>query len=267
MRILVISLRRAKARRAAVAAQFGNSIALEFLDAIEGSALQVRDLTLDEAQYRLNTRRAPLPAELGCYASHRLAWQRCVDQNEPLIIMEDDCELAPEFGAALQLLEPLARRFGFIRLESTERFQPVRKHLRRRTHRLLERDRFELHYLADVPLCMLAYAINPTTAEALIRASATVIAPVDKFMQRTWQHGQPVFALTPAVVAPSPREAAHSYIGDRSRKSRELPLLLRRLAYKSVGELRRWAFNRRELKRLARPPSTAKAESAQADSG
>jgi GR25 family glycosyltransferase involved in LPS biosynthesis len=89
---------------------------------------------------------------------------------------------------------------------------------------------------------MLAYAISLEAAASLLKASGTLSAPVDKFLQRTWEHETPIFALSPAIV----RHADHA----ASRKSRNPYLLLRRLIYKALGEVRRYKFDARQLRLL-----------------
>ena len=89
----------------------------------------------------------------------------------------------------------LTREFGFVRIQSLQRGR------RRFTPKVVRNDsELALHYLADVPLCMLAYSIDPSAAAALIESSAYLTAPVDKFMQRTWEHGVPVFGIAPPLV-------------------------------------------------------------------
>jgi glycosyl transferase family 25 len=257
VRVFVISLQRAVARRAAAAAQLQQQqVAFEFFDAIEGATLAQPLRNVESRLYRLNTRRDALPAEIGCYTSHLAVWKICVALNRPVVVLEDDFQLEAGFAQALSEVETVIHAFGFIRLQAFTRKRPIRRWFRRGAYSALSLGSYQLHYLSDVPLCMLAYAINPKTAGALVEASATLIAPVDKFLQRTWEHGTPIFALTPAVVTPS-IYAGESYIGDRSAKSRDPRLLFDRLLYKAAGELRRIEFDNRQLQRLPATPTAA----------
>lgn len=253
MHIAVISLRRATARRAAVRAEFAAAgIAFEFLDAVDGMTLQLSEVALDRREYELNARREPIPGEIACYLSHVAAWRRCVDLGERLVVMEDDAKLESTFAQALQTVERLPRAFGYIRLESAERARALPKRVRPATRRILATGEFELAYVSDVPLCMLAYAIRPETAAALIEASAAIVAPVDKFIQRTWVHRQPIFALHAPPVTRRP-DAAQSSIGPRPRKSHSPRMLLQRALYKAAGELQRLRFDTQQLRVLQRP--------------
>jgi glycosyl transferase family 25 len=231
-----------------VRAQFAAAnVDFEFLDAVDGATLAPELRRIDGHQYRLNTRREPLPGEIGCYLSHFAAWQRCVDLGEPLVVMEDDLRLEGTFAAGLRALERLPREFGYVRLEPVQRARALGKRLRGATRRLCTVEAFGLDYVSDVPLCMLAYVIRPHAAAALVAAGRTITAPVDNFIQRTWDHGQPIFALHPAIVGRRP-DSDYSSIGDRTRKSFSPRLLLARAAYKAKGEFRRFSFDRRQLR-------------------
>ncbi|GHQ17095.1 hypothetical protein VN0283_06670 [Helicobacter pylori] len=55
-----------------------------------------------------------LPQEFGCYLSHYLLWKECVKTNQPVVILEDDVVLEPNFMQALE--DCLKSPFDFVRL-------------------------------------------------------------------------------------------------------------------------------------------------------
>ncbi|WQR98406.1 glycosyltransferase family 25 protein [Helicobacter pylori] len=55
-----------------------------------------------------------LPREFGCYLSHYLLWKECVKLNQPVVILEDDVALEPNFMQALE--DCLKSPFDFVRL-------------------------------------------------------------------------------------------------------------------------------------------------------
>ena len=252
MKIFVISLKTAADRREAAAKQFIKcGLEFEFFDAVERVADAFKHFSgFDRRQYLLNTRRDPVPGEIGCYASHLAMWKKCVALHEPIIIMEDDFQLHANFSEAIRATEILIDAFGFIRLQSFDRHHWLyRTRIRQGAYKLTDANGFELHYLSGTPLCALAYAISPESAAALVHSSAMLTAPVDKFLQRTWEHQTPIYALSPSPVTTSVH-AAVSTIGDRTIKTRDVGLLLRRLVYKNVGQIRRGSFDRKQLVRL-----------------
>ena len=246
MDIFVISLRSALARRAHVASEMAAAgLRFQFFDAIDARSEPERHFVATSVpQYKINARRAPLPGEIACYASHRAVWRHCVELAAPIVVLEDDFRLLPGFASALPRLEGLTREFGFVRIQSLERGR------RRFTPKVVRNDSgLSLHYLEDVPLCMLAYSIDPSAAAALIESSAYLTAPVDKFMQRTWEHCVPLFGIAPQLVDTATL-SGQSTIGDRSRKSWNPLLLTLRALDKVSGRIRRRAFNATQLRRL-----------------
>lgn len=248
MKLFVISLREAAARRAAAIEQFEQTgLEFQFFDALHGpSDLSSCSYDIDRKLYRLNTLRDPFPAEIGCYASHLELWKSCVELNEPIVILEDDFQLGPDFPDVISKLKTLVKDYGFIRLESCERKSRFLKFLRPPLHPVPANNGVELCYVSDVPLCALAYAISPSAASSLVNASAILIAPVDKFLQKTWVHNTPIFAIRPPVVRKS-CHAGDSTIGTRQQKSLSPWLLFKRALYKASGELRRDGFDKKQL--------------------
>lgn len=249
MRICVISLKRSLERRKAVAEQFARTaLQFEFFDAIDGNEQAARHfLRFDPHTYRLNTYRDPSPGEIACYASHLELWKYSARTNEPLVILEDDCQLSASFESAVRAAEQLVERFGFIRLQGSLRRR--RFHIDHGAHMLHIIEGFRLYYLERVPLCLTGYVVNPGTAAQLAAASTTLNAPVDKFVQRTWDHRAPIFGLEPGCVSVSPL-GARSTIGDRSVGAREPATMIRRARYKLKNSLMRKQFNASQLAAL-----------------
>lgn len=221
----------------------------EFFDAIASDQHpQSCFESVDLDTFRLHTYRRPLPSEVGCYASHRALWQHAASEKESILVLEDDARLSDSFAAAVDVTSSLIKRFGYIRLEPYRRQRGMR--LGTEAHGILQIDHYELRYLTKVPLCLLAYAVSPAAAAALVSASGTFDSPADKFIQRTWEHGVPVFDLKPAPVNPS-GFAGQSTIGTRIDKRRDAKTAVRRSCYKLLGEIRRSRFDRQQLNRLA----------------
>lgn len=163
-----------------------------------------------EQEFEYNLGRPAAIGEIGCYASHYLAWQKCVELNEPIVIFEDDLTIESSFIETLKVCEQQIEKRGYIRLEQA--------------------DLNKLHYTVDnsgtkevvkylkVPQCMTAYAISPSTARAFIETSQHFDHPVDVFVRNTWIHQKPIYGIKPAGLKGfnSP-----SIIGDRKRKERK----------------------------------------------
>ena len=254
VKIFVISLRSAKVRRAEASEQMAKcGVAFEFFDAVEGAAGHSDWFAgIDHRLFQLNTRRYdPTPGEIGCYASHLSLWKWAITHDRPVVILEDDFQLEPGFAEIINGLEPLVNEFGFIRLQSMHGPRALFKRLRPPAREVLRRNGLSVHYLSDPPLYALAYAISPEAARTLTGASPTLFAPVDKFLQHTWIHETPIYALSPELVTMS-AQAELSTIGGRRDKSVNPFVLLGRAIYKGIGEFRRYCFDRKQFARMSR---------------
>ena len=154
------------------------------------------------------------PSEIGCYASHLTLWKKCVELDEPIIIMEDDFLLGSDFHKTITFANSLIEHCGFIRLEPIERrwarkpgLEPVI---------VLENNSSKLIYQRMPSARTTCYAITPTCAAALISHSKTVSCPVDHMIRKHWVHGQSIFAITPPAIELADL-ASQSSIGDRNK--------------------------------------------------
>jgi glycosyl transferase family 25 len=234
MKVLVISLPGCQTRRESAGGQLADrSIAFEFLDGVDGRSpghpLLAR---YDESQFIVNCGRPANPGELGCYASHFLAWERCVAHDEPVLILEDDFVLQDGFPAALSLCEQLLPAYGHIRLEATTRSIAVPEQ---------QFGAFRLVKYVKAPQGALAYGIAPAAARSLLRHSSTFAAPVDVFVRNFFRHKVPLFGLYPYTVA-NGELSGDSLIGRRVKPAQPAPVALRRFLKKGF----RLAMNGKE---------------------
>lgn len=190
MRVLVINLERAADRRRHMTGQFANvGVPCEFLTAIDGAQGDHPLFAHYDAKRCTRFYGKPLtPGAVGCYASHFTAWQRCVDSNEPLVVMEDDVVVLPAFPQALQVLGELLAEYPLIRLFG-QRVRPLR--------RIRQVAGFELIRFLRGPAGGHGYAISPHAAAVLIAGSKWWREPVDRYIDRFWTHGLNSMALHP----------------------------------------------------------------------
>lgn len=189
----------------------------------------------DDARFLSLTGRLPLAGEYGCYASHMALWQECAARGISMIIAEDDIDPQPRFAYAAALALDLADRCGFVRLESETRA---------RKSRIARIGSFEVWQYTKASQGALCYAISPSVARNFLRASALFSMPVDVFIRRYWDHGQPLFGLTP-YVATRNAVGASSTIGTRRKAARSLPEHGSRFVARVSDTISRQAFNLR----------------------
>jgi len=237
MRIFVISLPTQSERRAFIRAQFERmNLPFSFFDAVDVRRRQTEYFrAFDEQRFELNTGRNPLTAEISCYASHLTLWRTCLVLHEPIIVLEDDAALDSQFENALAFVEREIGSLGFVRLEAnTKRLGPT----------VSAGHRFSARYCHSYPFSAMAYALSPAVARSFIEHSHTFEAPVDKFIKDFWVHRQPLYQLSPAVVAESDVGIRTTTIGKRELpRHRRFATRVRRLSYKLRCSLNRFRFN------------------------
>ena len=243
MKIKVISLASSAHRRTSIRRQFERlETPFEFFDAIEpGEALE-HVHAYNENEFLLNCGRGATDSEIACYASHLALWRKCADEGEPYLILEDDAHLDESFLAGLLVAASRIRKLGLIRVSL-----PIVD-----TSVTLDRlGPFDIQYCRRVPLLALGYGLSPEAAARLATAAPNVEEPVDKFIQRFWRHGQPVFAVMPPFVHLATL-ANESDIGHRTRLSYGLATWLQRAARKVQNSISRTLYNFSFLNRALR---------------
>ncbi len=189
------------------------------------------------ARERVKGRGNPLkPSQLGCFASHYLLWQECVESGAPLIVVEDDAILRSNFGDFLALAPEIARRWPLVWLHGND------KGGRDPSVAVDRAGPFVLHKKLKGHFRTVAYLITPAGAEALLRHCETWIYPVDDTMIRFYEHGVESIELRPACVAHDD-DSASDITGPGARAPRRLDDRLRREAFKLRDNLRKAVHN------------------------
>jgi glycosyl transferase family 25 len=246
MKVLVINLPRSTGRKTHAQSEFaGLDVDFEFFPAIDGQQGAESFDAFDQRQYLINTGRHASPGEIGCYASHRALWQRCIDLNEPILVMEDDFKLEDNFVAALHSADALISDYGFIRLDVQTRSAETK---------IRDVGALTLYYYTKMEQCAVAYAINPRVAAALVAGSRVLNAPVDGFMTRPLEHGQSLFGLRPYAVNKNVSIDAGTIHG-RDKAARGFGLKAVRLLTKTGWMISRARFNFKQRRRGYRAQS------------
>ncbi|ENM3991490.1 glycosyltransferase family 25 protein, partial [Vibrio cholerae] len=121
MKIYVISLKNSLDRRASIEQQMtSHGLKFEFFDAIDGRIDPPHPLFANYDYTKrlwLTSGKMPMRGELGCYASHYLLWQKCVELNAPIVVLEDDVIINENFPQYLSIMKDKTNEYGFLRLE------------------------------------------------------------------------------------------------------------------------------------------------------
>jgi len=137
--------------------------------------------------------RALSGGELGCFASHFLLWQRCVELDEPIVVMEDDIIINDSFPEAIKVAETNIQRLPYLRFSGI--------HLKRRPYKKIDRlGDFDLVDHIRGPAGTQCYVLSPQAAKTFIQYADVWFLAVDDYMDRYWQHGINCYSLMPFPV-------------------------------------------------------------------
>jgi glycosyl transferase family 25 len=191
--IRVISLpaalerRRAFARSAAAA-----GCEWEFFDA---HATPLDGLSYEEKRVTGIYGRKLHPGELGCYSSHFDLWRWLAESDyEQLIVLEDDVVVDWEFIRLISAIRLASRGIEYLRL-----FAKMPAPWRFIASPYFDKYRHLIRF-TGYALGTQAYVLSKTGAERLIRHGSNIEAPVDVYMDRTWDHGLLNLAVYPFPV-------------------------------------------------------------------
>ena len=242
MKLFVISLPDAAERRERAAIQLADAgITFEFFDAMRGEQAMAEGHfeRCDDDEWLLNTGREVTPAEIGCFASHRSMWQRCVELGEPIMIMEDDFQLLPGFAEAIRQVDRHIEEFGFIRLQDETRA---------RKEKVTNSGAHEFWRYTKAPHSCMCNAIAPSVAQRFVDLTRVACEPVDVFVKKFWEHGQPIYGLTPYTVTESIL-SQKTYIPHRGKACKDLKVKSARFLRKCNWEVHRIMASRENAKK------------------
>ena len=208
IKIFVISLQRSLDRRKQVEQEMQKiSLPWSFLDAIDGSVLPTNPVEYKPGKVKRLQGYALTPNEIGCYLSHKKAWRRCVLENVPTLILEDDFILSPNFERVLNVIFEAKHSWNFLRLQG----------LYEVPYKIL----FEKSGLTFVKnegdaVGATAYLLKPEIAKQLIEHSSDIYEPVDHYLEHHQKHGLEFLAIRPYPIDIT---QAKSTIADRSERA------------------------------------------------
>lgn len=237
MKVFVISLKSSIERRNTVIRELA-SIDFEFFDADNLKeepdhfifSLYDIEKTRKYKGYQLTV------SELGCFASHISLWRKCVELNEPILILEDNIVVAKDLSSYLDKIFELTDKFGILKLCNVFKSN----------YKVIEviDDKYKVTSNLKKPgLGTQAYAITPRIAQAYLNIAPGFFEPVDNFMEHEWRTRQTIYSLEPNLIQ---RGQVPSTIGPRKmKKSKRLSSKVMPELYRAYSKTRRALYNLR----------------------
>ncbi len=217
MHSLIIHMSGSTARRENVDRLLSDLPGAEILEAVDGRLPEVQ-ASVDVQPGTLFTPRYPFPiagGEIGCFLSHRKAWQRIVDEGwEAALVVEDDLEIDPARRAALlRLLARHANPERFIRIPPKDR-EPV-------TDVTDREDALRLFTPRRIGLQTTAQLVGRAAAKRLLACTERLDRPVDSVLQLHWATGQKIETILPNGCSEKLFASAGSTVQSKSRNLRQ----------------------------------------------
>lgn len=152
-----------------------------------------------------------MPSEIGCFLSHRAAWERIRDSGAPFgLVAEDDVVLGADFPKALELAMVHGGPDSLIRFPMSPREEPGKV--------IAEAGGVKLFRPKVIGLTAALYLLGSDTAARLLEASSTFDRPVDTWLQMRWETGVDSLTLWPAHI----RSAAEDHGGSTIQRKKTL---------------------------------------------
>jgi glycosyl transferase, family 25 len=204
LQTLVISLIRSPQRREKVKSELSKTnLDWSFLDAVDGSQMQFPIPEYNSRKVRRLLGFDLTKNEIGCFLSHKKAWQKCLEGNQATLIFEDDFILLPHFEKSIEVLLTEFNDWQLIRLQSLANSSEV-----------------VVRTIGDISIVKnlsdevgaTAYILKPAAAKILIEHARDIYEPLDHFLEHRKKHGVEMLAVKPYPVDIT---KAQSTISDR----------------------------------------------------
>jgi GR25 family glycosyltransferase involved in LPS biosynthesis len=166
------------------------------------------------------------PGEIGCFLSHRKAWQHVLDAgHDYALIVEDDAAIDPRrWSEVVHLLSRHALTDAYIRLPAKSR----------ETGAVVDREGdLRLILPRRIGLQTVAQIVGRGAAARLLGASETIDRPVDTFLQMHWITGQKVHSVLPCPVRELTVELGGSTIQKKTASQGKLLREVKRAIYRT----------------------------------
>lgn len=190
--VYVINLPESTARRESIEQQAERlGFTPRFFEAVDGRAGEHPLFGRVNQEKRLRLKGRPFkPGELGVWASHYLLWERCVEENQAMVILEDDAQLKPNFPEFLESSAKITELFPYLRLFESNLA----------SKKLATVGGFHIHRYWRNPLRTTGYLLAPSAAKAFLSKADEWVLPVDDYMDLAWLHGVDCVGLKPGCV-------------------------------------------------------------------
>ena len=190
---------------------------LDTMAALDGAGIAAPQIGVSQRVVIFGTEKNPRyphalrRGEIGCFLSHRKAWQAIIDQKlDAALIVEDDVTFDPDClreAINFVLENMVAGDYIQFQVRDIDASGPVVA--RDQEHNLIQP--------RPAPLRTTAQIVTRAAAKRLLELTTFIDRPVDAFLQLTWVTGVPVKVALPRVVSEISQQIGGSTLGGNGR--------------------------------------------------
>ncbi|SUT86577.1 glycosyl transferase family protein [Actinobacillus ureae] len=240
--IFVINLEKSKERRIAIQNQLDKTaMPYTFFMAVYGKENPNHYLFKKyNEQKRLQRKGHTMSlSQLGCFASHYLLWEKCIELNHGIVVLEDDAIIHENFIEVCDFLRSNENKFDFLWLSPPA---PVRRGQKGDLVLEIEGTQNKIERFYKGWGNATGYYINPIAARKLIDYMQEWIYDVDISMDRYWENGLDYLAITPACLEPNLSLESNIPV-NKGRTKRTLVTKLRREYFKLKDNINKFIYD------------------------
>lgn len=191
----------------------GGGYCFKFFDAVDaesGAHLPFKSAFYCKSKALLLKGRELSEGEIACWASHFLLWKKCVELNQPIVVLEDDIETDSEpFQSALKKISE--SKYEYVRLMAFGK--------RKANARRLDEDFIE--FLGN-PSGAQGYWLTPRAAKKFIRHAKPWYFSQDDYMDSYFIHGVRNVCIFPFAVRCGKEQKKSTIENPKNHKKRKI---------------------------------------------
>lgn len=242
IKIYIINLEKSIDRRDFISKQFNNlprKIDYQFFKAVYGKEEPNHPLFLKYNEKKRFERKGHYMSlsQLGCFASHYLLWQKCIELNKGIIVLEDDAIIHSNFLEALEFISSDKNHFEFLWLSP-----PAPAKRNQKGKMIYSLDKIEITRYKEGWGNATGYFITPKSAKKLLDYCEEWILDVDIMMERYWENKVDYLALSPFCVEPDLSKESNIPV-DKKQGKRSLIVKIKRELYKVQDTIKKFKYD------------------------
>ena len=230
IKCFIIHLQRANKRRKFVDEIINNvPMTSEIIDAIDGSMLSEKKINSILSNKKIYNPKYPFKlnsGEIGCFLSHREAWQRIVDHKlEAGLIIEDDVRINPLiFNNSLNFSLKNIQQYKYIQFQVREN--------KRKSAIIQTNNEFRLLCPVPTQLRTSAQLVSFAAAAELLHKTKKIDRPIDTTLQMFWETKIKCYCVNKSGISDHTLEAGGSTLAQKNYSKLKILRNIKRSAYR-----------------------------------